>query len=358
MIPNHETITKDDLINLLNLTDDKISYVDQDYTYRALNKAYVDTFKLPLEQIIGKKVWEIVGENVFDTIIKPKMDKAFQGETIVYESWFDFPTAKKAYLIVRYTPIKDSLGAIVGVAVTSSDITERKKLEDERAYYDKIMIDRARNAKLGDMLAMIAHEWRTPLHTLSTYLLRLNDNPSNKKEIFDRCEELIGNLSQTIENVNLFYQNKEIPETPLSDHIHHAISLLHYRIRKENVEIKLVLDPRCKYHNHGAILVHLFVIFIENSLDVLTLSLSDDKTVTIRTQCSPTTITIDIKDSGSGIDKSISQHIFDPGFSTKGTSENGYGLFIAKKIITESLKGEISLVRSKKGAHFRIVMPH
>lgn len=358
MIPTQDPLSKDNLLRLLNLTDDRISYVDKEYVYRAVNQTYVSTFNRPIEQIIGKKIWEVIGKAIFETTIKPKLDRAFQGEAVTYESWFEFESGERAYLIVKYIPIYDDSQEIAGVAVTASDITARKKLEDERVAYEKLLLDRERTAQLGDMLAMIAHEWRTPLHTLSTYLLRLYETESqNSFEILRRCEELIGDLSNTINEIHSFYQTKPIETLPLIDHIRHALALMRYRMKKENVQLCLDVDERCTYTNHSAILIHLFVIFLDNALDALSMITVQPHEITIQARCDSDFLCIDIIDNGEGIADSLKHTIFDPGFSTKGVKGTGYGLYIAKKIVCDHLKGEITLIDSSKGAHFRILFP-
>ena len=360
MITNTESVTKYDLIALLNLTDEKISYVDRSYVYRAVNDAYVRTFGFPNEEIIGKKIWEILGEEIFEAIVKPKMLRAFEGEHIAYESWFDFPDAPRAYLFVRYTPIYNEAGEINGVAVTTTDITERKKLEEERAIFEKMMMDRERIAQLGDILAMIAHEWRTPLQTLNTYLMLLQDaDDTQKQAILDRCEELNAYLSETIEHINDVYQNDhngEKTKTSFLDYVNRAIGIFRYRMQKEAVSVVLNVDEQCQ-SDHGEIMVHLFVIFIENALDAFTQINQPNKTITINIRCSEKEAIIEILDNGEGIRANIAHALFNAGVSTKKPYGKGYGLYIARKIITDQFKGELLLVEKDDGGHFKIVLP-
>jgi len=354
-----EHISKNDLIHLINQTDDKLSFVDKDYVYRAVNHAYLKTFNKRVDQIVGKSVWELTGETIFYNMIKPNIDKALNGELLSYEAWFDFPSSPRAYLIVRYAPSFDENDEVTGVIVTSTDITEHKRLEEEKEFYEKLTVHQSKMAQLGDMIGMISHQWRSPLHTLSTYLLQLryNDDPATNK-ILDRCESLIEQLSDTIDDLHHFYDEAS-PKSSISLYksAEHAISLLQYRIRSEKVQIHLAIPAECYFDYNNSHILHLLTIFIENALDALGQCIQNEKNITLIGECTFDHIIIDIIDNGDGISAALNQNPFDAGITTKSKVGHGYGLYFAHKIITEHLQGEVTLMEPKEGAHFKIKLP-
>lgn len=353
-----EFISKDDLINLINQTNDKLSFVDTEYVYRVVNDAYLTTFNTSADQIIGKKVWEVIGEKPFYDIVKSRIDRALLGEEVTYEAWFDFPTAARAYLLVQYRPVVNEHNTITGVTVTATDITERKHLEEEKMFYEKLMLEHSKMAQLGDMIGMIAHQWRAPLHTLSTYLLRLRmeSNPKSE-ETFNRCESLIEQLSGTIDDLYAFYNNDEKP-TAIQASIEQAITLLQHRIRSEHIVIHQEISNSCVFYASNSNLLHILIILIENAIDALHRCNQNKKTIYISGTCDTDHIVIDIRDNGDGISAHIMEKLFDVGTSSKTSSGHGYGLYFAKKIVTEYLHGSIKLLPSEEGAHFRIIIPN
>jgi signal transduction histidine kinase len=68
-------------------------------------------------------------------------------------------------------------------------------------------------------------------------------------------------------------------------------------------------------------------------------------------------ITLDIKDSGSGMPRKLAKNVFKPGYSTKKRGW-GLGLSLAKRVIEEYHKGEIKVVESDlgRGTTFRITL--
>ncbi len=68
-----------------------------------------------------------------------------------------------------------------------------------------------------------------------------------------------------------------------------------------------------------------------------------------------TTVSVFMEDDGVGISSKLMDRIFEPFFTTKKKG-TGLGLTVTKKLI-ENLFGNIGLLPSKKGAHFRVTLP-
>ncbi|PKG86517.1 histidine kinase [Colwellia sp. 75C3] len=69
-------------------------------------------------------------------------------------------------------------------------------------------------------------------------------------------------------------------------------------------------------------------------------------------------IKLHYKDNGKGIDSAEYNKIFSPFYTTsRAIGSSGVGLSIAKRIITQQLHGEISIVNSSGGVHFILSLP-
>lgn len=126
--------------HIVNATNDKLSFIDRNYIYRAVNKSYYKMHGAGAGQIIGHSIKDIFGEDVFEKNIRPYFDRCLNGEVINYQYWFDFEAGGKRFMDVSYYPYyeKDNK-TISGVVVSSHDITERKLIEDELLLLNRVI---------------------------------------------------------------------------------------------------------------------------------------------------------------------------------------------------------------------------
>ncbi|MBN2869995.1 MAG: PAS domain-containing protein [Campylobacterales bacterium] len=351
------------LLELINQTDDKLSFVDRDYVYRAVNQAYVQLFNKPLDEIIGRPIWEIMGTDAFEKVAKPYLERAMRGEEIAYEAWFDFFSAKRTYMIVRYRPYIDPDGNVGGVYVTATDITERKRLEEEKAFYEQLMITQSRMARLGEMMAFIAHQWRGPLNTLSTYLLRFRMEFGDRfahshQNLLERSEKVLENMSEDIEELYRFYnQNDHNNDIRLKTSAEQAVSLLEHRLNAEKIRVDITIPEEFTLSYHQSHLLHIFTVFLENALEAFSRIERSDKRIGIDAYGDDHSLFIDISDNASGIDPAITSRLFEPGTSTKTVPGHGHGLYFVRKLLFEHLNGTLELLPACEGARFRLSIP-
>lgn len=115
---------------IVSATPDAISLVDQAYIYRVVNHAYLRRSGKHYDEIVGRTVAELMGTEVFTNLIKDKLDRCLNGETVTYQEWFDYPNEGRRFIDVTYVPYRDEAGSITGVLVSSRDITDIKQAEE------------------------------------------------------------------------------------------------------------------------------------------------------------------------------------------------------------------------------------
>lgn len=128
-------------------TPDAVALLDRNYVYLAVNAEYLRRTGAPREAIVRRSVGEIMGEGVFQTLLKDKLDRCLAGELVQHQSWFDVPTQGRRFLDVRYAPYRAETGAIAGVVINSRDITDFKWTEEalrkSEACYRAVVEDQA-----------------------------------------------------------------------------------------------------------------------------------------------------------------------------------------------------------------------
>ncbi len=116
--------------HIVSASSDFMAFVDTQYRYQAINTAYLTAFGKTKEEIIGHRVEDLVGKELFDTRIKPHLDYCLTGKSNHYQLWMEFPGRGPRYLDVRFDPFHDAHGVVAGVAVNARDITEYKRAEE------------------------------------------------------------------------------------------------------------------------------------------------------------------------------------------------------------------------------------
>ena len=118
-----------------------LTHCSRDLRYLSANTAYAQWIGLPPEQIVGRSIMEVMGQEAFD-IIRPRIDRVLSGERVEYED--ELPIAGELKCIqVIYVPDRDISGNVVGWVASITDITVRKRIEEElraaNAFLDAII---------------------------------------------------------------------------------------------------------------------------------------------------------------------------------------------------------------------------
>ncbi|CCK79255.1 PAS domain S-box protein [Desulfobacula toluolica] len=111
-----------------NLSDSRCAIVNRDCRFETVSKGYYEAFNKNADQIAGKHISEILGNQMFKTIVKPNFDKALAGEIVNFSGWFDLPGGKKKFMDIQYFPVYSG-DQINSVAILVHDLTRIKKAE-------------------------------------------------------------------------------------------------------------------------------------------------------------------------------------------------------------------------------------
>ncbi|MBE9229827.1 PAS domain S-box protein [Phormidium sp. LEGE 05292] len=122
---------------IVSATIDCIALLDRNYRYQIVNQTHLNWHNKTRSEIIGRSVSEIVGQKVFQTVIKPRLDRCLKGETIEYTAWFTLAGIGRQFLSASYIPYREAdgfdlssaEGSISGVVVSLRNITPVKYAE-------------------------------------------------------------------------------------------------------------------------------------------------------------------------------------------------------------------------------------
>jgi PAS domain S-box-containing protein len=110
--------------------EDMIGVVDRQYRFLIANRQYLKMRNMAREQVVGSSIPDVLGKEMFETVIKPKLDECFRGNVVRYEAKFSYPTLGERDISLSYFPIEHVNGTIDRAACILHDITERKRAEE------------------------------------------------------------------------------------------------------------------------------------------------------------------------------------------------------------------------------------
>jgi signal transduction histidine kinase/cbb3-type cytochrome oxidase subunit 3 len=221
-------------------------------------------------------------------------------------------------------------------------------------------------AAMGQMIGMIAHQWRQPLSAIAAatgFMKFKNDLSDNFDEEYERefkrIEETVQHLSHTIDDFMNFYKSSE------SNAPHSAQKLIEKSLKLVNdiytgrkiAIVKNYGDGDALFIANERQLLQVFLNLFDNAKDALLDAKPEAMTIRITTKSDSRRITIIIEDNGGGIPDDVINDIFEPYYSTKGLNGTGLGLYMVHTIVTEQMEGAISVENSAQGAKFTLTFP-
>lgn len=268
--------------------------------------------------------------------------------------------------LFRFPARRGVLGSITGainemVEARAADQSTKRKLEQE-------LQQRAKMAALGNLVAGVAHEVKTPLATIRTRIemwqrkLRQKNGPHATAEIV--TEDSMTMVINEIDRLSELVKRLLVFSKPVSSHfrpsnfhqvVSQALELIQDRADESQVDISTHFDsrvPPLQLDPEGIEQVLLNVC--TNALD----SMTEGGELQVRTEYHPKNdeVVVSIQDTGTGISPDIAERIFDPFFTTKEHGA-GLGLSIAYEIV-QAHRGDIRFIFPQQvGSLCQITLP-
>lgn len=239
--------------------------------------------------------------------------------------------------------------------------SEIKKNRQQESY----MLQQSRMAQMGEMLRMIAHQWRQPLSAISsttaTLEVKIAMQQYDKELFLAKIKDISSysqHLSTTIEDFrNFFKSNKELSKTTLEEIINNTLTIVQSSLSSNHIDILTYFDSNDSFFTYKNELKQVVLNIIKNAEDIIIENNIKNPLISIHTFSDQESLTIEIEDNGGGIPENIIEHIFDPYYTTKGKRDGtGLGLYISKTIVENHCKGTLNVSNTQVGAKFSIVL--
>ncbi|MDA3946851.1 MAG: ATP-binding protein [Helicobacteraceae bacterium] len=263
-----------------------------------------------------------------------------------------------------YLKLKKIIELSVQLKMFNTALEERVRTEVQKNVDKDIqLMHQARLAQMGEMINLIAHQWRQPLHIIATAATDMDlkiklhslDNETSKKHI-ETINALTQHLSSTIDDFRDFFKVTKVKETTSFKAVVDAtLNIVGEYIGNKHITIKTDIKNSDTFKSYPNELKQVLLNLLKNAQDVLLERKIDDAWISIRTFCDEQHLYLEVCDNAGGVPEAILDQIFDAYITSKSQEEGtGLGLYMSKIIIEEHCSGRLAVRNTEEGACFTI----
>jgi PAS domain S-box-containing protein len=348
---------------LLNAPGLSALLIDCEGRILALNATLAAFLDEPREQLIGRSVWDLcpspvahARRGVLARVVRTKQPHRHEEEN--GGRWSD----------TAVFPILGRDGQVHRVAILASDITERKRAEQEASRRQEELVRVSRLSTLGEMASGLAHELNQPLSAILSYTtacmrsLEAEDaeRGARLRRNMERVADQAKRAGEIIRRIRAFAQQRlpRFDRVDLNRVVDEVWALLRSDLVHREVQAQLELADDLPPVEADAIqLEQVLLNLARNGLEAMQEKPPSQRRLSIRTYAAPEgNVHVAVRDSGPGVDSQVSSKVFDAFFTTKDDGL-GIGLSISRSII-EMHRGRLWVQRNEDaGCTFVFSLP-
>jgi two-component system, NtrC family, sensor kinase len=337
--------------SFVNSANDMISVKDLKGRYVIANPYTSKLMGISEEEFIGHKPNEILPAELADTIRKHDNEVIESGFPKTYDEIITINDHDYHFHTTRF-PLRDYQGNINGVCTIARDFTKERELQAQLVQTGKL-------AAVGKLAAGVAHEINNPLTGILAFAEDIHDELETGDPIRDdmnviiretlRCRDIVRNL--------LDFSRQDAPvfkKADLNEIVKKSLILIEKLPRFRDIELNYEFGEnlpkiKCDFKQIQQVIINLTMNAAE--------AMNGKGRIDLRTidKAKQNYCAIEVVDDGPGVPGGLLNKVFEPFFSTKGTS--GLGLAVTWGII-ERHHGSIEVEKSEfNGALFRVLLP-
>jgi PAS domain S-box-containing protein len=225
-------------------------------------KGNIEYINPNFSQITGYSFEEVIGAN--PRVLKSEYTSSLEykdlWETIINnKTWIGKfknkdKNGKEFWESAIITPILDESGQIVNFLAIKKEITKEIYLKDEIKNKEEMMIAQSRHAAMGEMISMIAHQWRQPISVIAmacnNILIDIELESIDNEQLKDSAESMLEQtkyLSQTIEDFrNFFKPDKKREIVNPKEVVEETLSIISSSLESNNINVIFEKADDCK----------------------------------------------------------------------------------------------------------------
>ena len=355
------------LENIINTVPMSIFIKDKDGIYIMANKLFVNDCGFTTDKdILGKTDFDIWTKKDANTYREKDMEVIASLKPLLnYEENQTRYDNTQKILLSSKMPLIDRENNTIGILGVYKDITIEKQKETALKEKEKYLMHQSKLAQMGEMISMIAHQWRQPLAAISSttnsLLLKTMMGKYESNFFSERLENISNysqHLSSTIDDFrNFFKKNKEKRDILLETIADDSLRIIQISIENRNIQIIKEYNNKQSLSTYPNELRQVVLNILKNAEDALSEKEQDNKYIRIKTYKDKNENILEISDNAGGIPAKIMDKIFEPYYSTKTNKDGtGLGLYMSKVIVEDNCSGKLTVSNNEDGAIFKVIL--
>ncbi len=318
---------------------------------------------------MDKKAYE-QGSNTFEWLHKKADGTVFWVEVVLT----NININNESILHVTWRDIHRKKELEEEILNINKDLKKRVKEEVEKNIEkDKQMLHKSKLIQMGEMVSMIAHQWRQPLGAIASTVVNMKFkimmhswNFTDSKDVkeaekffndgLDDIDSYVQSLTHIIDDFRDFYKpNSKAVKSKIDIVIDKATKMIASSLRDSRVDVRKDFRSKDEVNIYQSEMMQVILNILQNAKDNFKERGIANPIITIETYDTQKSVVVEICDNGGGISEDIMTNIFDPYFSTKDEKNGtGLGLYMSKMIVEEHHSGELEAFNKDEGVCFKI----
>jgi PAS domain S-box-containing protein len=334
--------------------------VDHSWRITACNRALLELVGLSRDNVLGRDVRDFITSDQRQYLTS-SFASALAGQhhaavTVALPS-LRHGTVRTVWSIAPVGRAGGSGGPAESVVAIGQDLSQIEALQQQ-------IVRAERLATLGELAAGVVHELNNPLTSITVYaeyLVRKLEARGAEEPDLEKLRRIGASAQRILRFSRDLVQyarpsGRDLEPIDLASVVRQSVSICEHLVERGGMTLGVEVDPELPVvHAVNGQLEQVLINLITNAVHAV----ENGGHVVVRAQIeSPTTVVLEVGDSGPGIADGDHERIFEPFFTTKSDGKGtGLGLPIVRNIV-EQHHGEIRVGRSDLGgAAFRVILP-
>ncbi len=350
---------------LLESANALILGIDRSWRITVCNRALLELTGFGRDEVLGRDVRDFISSDqrqyLTGAFAAALLGQHHTAVTVALPTRHNGPV-RTVWSIAPVGRVGASGGPIDAVVAIGQDQSKIEALQQQ-------VVRAERLATLGELAAGVVHELNNPLTSITVYaeyLVRKLESQGAEQPDLEKLRRIGASAQRILRFSRDLVQyarpsGRDLEPVDLAAVVRQSVSICEHLVDRGGIELVVEVDPELPVIQAvGGQLEQVLINLITNAVHAVEAG-TDGKPAQVKVRAavdSPSTVLLEVADSGHGVSEEDRAKIFEPFFTTKPDGKGtGLGLPIVRGII-EQHRGEITVGQSELGgATFRVILP-